>query len=140
MIKIAKEEKSMEEQTKYFYQPDPTSLIIDWSWTLTIIALGVIIWLEYTHFQWISGVLIAIGAFLTIAQFARRTVVVTPTRMTFNRLLQKNFVEVPLASIKQPVFTKHTMSITVSGEVMTFTFSQRTINGLKALLSQESMK
>lgn len=130
----------MEEQTRYFYQPDPTSFIIDWSWTLIIIALGVIIWLEYTHFQWISGVLIGIGIILAIAQFARRTVVVTPTKMTFNRLLQKNFVEVPLSSMRQPVFTKHTMSITVSGEVMTFTFSHRTIKGLKNLLGQGSAK
>lgn len=132
-----KEAKAMEEQTKYFYQPDPTSFIIDWSWTLIIIALGVIIWLEYTYFQWISGVLIAAGVILAIAQFARRTVVVTPTKMTFNRLLQKNFVSVPLSQMRQPIFTKHTMSITVSGEVMTFTFSQRTIKGLKALLGEE---
>lgn len=131
-----KEANTMEEQSKFFYQPDPTSLIIDWSWTLIIIALGVIIWLEYTYFQWVSGLLIGIGAVLAIAQFTRRTVVVTPTKMTFNRLLQKNFVSVPLSQMRQPVFTKHTMSITVSGEVMTFTFSRRTIRGLKVLLGK----
>lgn len=135
-----KEANELEEKTKYFYQPDPTSFIIDWSWTLIIIALGVIVWLEYTHFQWISGLLIAVGAVLAILQFTRRTVEVTPTKMTFNRLLAKNFAEVPLASMRQPVFTKHTMSITVSGEVMTFTFSHRTIKGLQALLSQESVQ
>ena len=41
----------------------------------------------------------------------------------------------PLDEIRQPRFTRHTLSITVRGEVMTFTFSHRSITSLRAILT-----
>ena len=46
-----KEEKTLEEQKRYFYQRDPTTAVISWSWTFIILIIGVVIWLEITHFQ-----------------------------------------------------------------------------------------
>ena len=121
----------MQETKKYFYQPDLTSSIIDWCWTLLILIVGVVVWLEITHFQWISALLILIFLILTFFAIQRRTVTVNSESMTFSRLLQRDFLVVPLKDIRQPRFTKHTMTMTVNGEVMTYTFSHRSIVDLQ---------
>lgn len=124
----------MQETKKYFYQPDLTSSIIDWCWTLLILIAGVVVWLEITHFQWITALLFLIFLILTFFAIQRRTVTVTPQSMTFSRLLQRDFLVVPLKDIRQPRFTKHTMTMTVNGEVMTYTFSHRSIVDLQRTL------
>ena len=132
----------MQETKKYFYQPDLTSYIIDWCWTLLILIVGVVVWLEITHFQWISALLILIFLILTFFAIQRRTVTVNSESMTFSRLLQRDFLVVPLKDIRQPRFTKHTMTMTVNGEVMTYTFSHRSIVDLQRTLknAQQGVK
>ncbi|WP_295747322.1 EbsA family protein [uncultured Limosilactobacillus sp.] len=124
----------MQETKKYFYQPDLTSSIIDWCWTLLILIAGIVVWLEITHFQWISALLFLIFLILTFFAIQRRTVTVNPQSMTFSRLLQRDFLVVPLKDIRQLRFTKHTMTMTVNGEVMTYTFSHRSIVDLQRTL------
>ena len=65
----------------------------------------------------------------------RRTMTVKKDEIVFNRILQKEYMVVPLDEIRQPRFTRHTLSITVRGEVMTFTFSHRSITSLRAILT-----
>ncbi|MGM9892107.1 EbsA family protein [Limosilactobacillus sp.] len=130
----------MEEETRYFYQPDLTGAIISWCWTFLIFIAGLVVWLEITHFQWITAVLFIIFAALVFFEVKRRTVLVTPSKLTFSRLLQKDYLVIPLADIRQPHFTKHTMTMTVNGEVLSFTFSQRTVNRLADLLRRQRAK
>lgn len=130
-----KEEKTLEEQKRYFYQQDPTTAVISWSWTFIILIIGVVIWLEITHFQWITAAfLVAFFAVAALAVF-RRTMTVKKDEIVFNRILQKEYMVVPLDEIRQPRFTRHTLSIMVRGEVMTFTFSHRSITSLRAILT-----
>ena len=124
----------MEEEKRYFYQPDPTSAIIQWCWMLLIGIAGVVVWLEITHFNWITALLLALFIILAVLAIGRRTVLVTPTKMVFDRMLQNRFFVIPFKDIRQPRFTKHTMTITVNGEVMTFSFSARSIDSLKITL------
>ena len=79
----------MEEETRYFYQPDLTGTIISWCWTFLLFLIGLIIWLEITHFQWITAVFFAAFAILTFLEIKRRTVLITPTKLVFSRLLQR---------------------------------------------------
>ena len=95
----------MEEETRYFYQPDLTGTII-----------------------------------LALLEWRRRTVVITPTKMVFNRLLQKQYLVIPISDIRQPEFTKHTVTITVNGEVMSFTFTTKAIARLKLALKQQGVQ
>lgn len=130
----------MEEETHYFYQPDLTGAIISWCWTFMIFLLGLIIWLEITHFQWITAVLFAIFLIFVVLEIFRRIVVITPTKMTFSRVLQKNYLVIPIADIRQPRFTKHTVNFTVNGEVFNFTFSKKAIRRLKLALKAQAEK
>lgn len=128
-----------EEQKRFFYQPDLTTAIIDWSWTLIILIIGIIIAFEITHFQWITALFIIVFLVLAALQIFRRTVVISPSRLVFNRLLVKDYLSVPVKDIRQPIFTKHTMTITVHGEVMTFSFTQRSLNSIKLLFQENGV-
>ncbi|WP_076461598.1 EbsA family protein [Limosilactobacillus caccae] len=130
----------MEEETRYFYQPDLTGTIICWSWTFLFFIAGLVIWLEITHFQWLSAAFFAVFLILTLLEWRRRTVVITPTKMVFSRLLQKNYLVIPIADIRQPQFTKHTVTMTVNGEVLNFTFTTKAVNRLKLALKQQGEK
>lgn len=125
----------MEEEKRFFYQPDLTTATIQWCWLTLIGIAGVVIWLEITHFNWMTAVLLAIYLILAVSAIMRRTVLVTPSKMVFNRMLQKNFMVIPLKDIRQPRFTKHTLTMTVNGEVMTFSFSKRSLASLKITLN-----
>lgn len=127
----------MEEETRYFYQPDLTGAIISWSWTFLIFVAGLVVWLEITHFQWLTAILFVLFAMLTFLEIKRRTVLVTPTKLTFSRLLQRDYLVIPLADIRQPHFTKHTVTMTVNGEVLNFTFSNKAVRRLQALIKQQ---
>ena len=128
-----------EEQKRFFYQPDLTTAIIDWSWTLFVLIIGIIIAFEITHFQWITALFIVIFLILAALQIFRRTVVISPSRFVFNRLLVKEYLSVPVKDIRQPIFTKHTLTITVHGEVMTFSFTQRSLNSIKHFLKEDGV-
>ena len=128
-----------EEQKRFFYQPDLTTAIIDWSWTLLVLIIGIIIAFEITHFQWITALFIVIFLILAALQIFSRTVVISPSRFVFNRLLVKEYLSVPVKDIRQPIFTKHTLTITVHGEVMTFSFTQRSLNSIKHFLKEDGV-
>lgn len=125
----------MEEQTRYFYQPDLTTTIISWCWTFLIFIAGLVVWLEITHFQWITALLFVVFIIVTLLGIFRRTVVITPSRLVFSRVLQKDYRIIPLADIRQPRFTKHTVTFTINGEVLNFAFSQKAIRHLKKTLA-----
>lgn len=130
----------MEEETRYFYQPDLTGTIISWCWTFLIFIAGLVTWLEITHFQWITAVLFIIFVALVFLEIKRRTVLVTPSKLTFSRLLQKDYLVIPLADIRQPHFTKHTVTMTVNGEVLNFTFTNKAVRRIEALLERQQGK
>ena len=127
----------MEEETRYFYQPDLTGTIISWCWTFLLFLIGLIIWLEITHFQWVTAVFFAAFVILTFLEIKRRTVLITPTKLVFSRLLQRDYLMIPLADIRQPRFTKHTVTMTVNGEVLNFTLSKKAIKRLKLALDDQ---
>jgi hypothetical protein len=126
----------MEEETRYFYQPNLTTTIISWCWTFLIFIAGLVVWLEITHFQWITALFFALFIIVTLLGIFRRTVVITPTKMVFSRVLQRDYLMIPLSDIRQARFTKHTVTFTVNGEVHNFSFSNKAIRRLKLALNR----
>lgn len=123
-----------EQEQRYFYQPNMTTTIISWSWTFVILLVGIIIWLEITHFQWITATLFILFAILTILQVFRRTMIITPTKVIFNKVLQNKYLVIPKADIKHLKFNKQSMHFTINGQTMYFTFSQHTLYSIKKQL------
>lgn len=124
----------MEEEIRYFYQPNLTTSIISWCWTFLIFIAGLVVWLEITHFQWLTALLFLIFIIVTLLGIFRRTVVITPTKMVFSRVLQKDYLIIPLVDVRHTRFGKHTVTFTVNGEVFDFAFSNKAIRRLKLAL------
>lgn len=124
----------MEEQQRYFYQPNPVSAVINWCWTVVILLIGIIVWLEITHFQWITAAFFAVFILLAFFQITRRTVLVTPTKLVFSRVLQKDYLIIPRQSIRQLRFSKHSMHMTVNGQTMFFSFMPNSLDSIKQQL------
>ena len=124
----------MEEQQRYFYQPNPVSAVINWCWTVVILLIGIIVWLEITHFQWITAAFFVVFILLAFFQITRRTVLVTPTKLVFNRVLQKDYLIIPRQSIRQLRFSKHSMHMTVNGQTMFFSFMPNSLESIKQQL------
>ncbi|KRK34304.1 EbsA family protein [Loigolactobacillus bifermentans] len=74
---------TIKKQQQFFYQPDSYTSIITWSWLFVILLMGVVVWLEFTHFQWISGVLFLIAVILAGINLLRRRVQLTTTAIIF---------------------------------------------------------
>lgn len=127
-----------EEQQRYFYQPNMTTTIISWCWTLMILLIGIIIWLEITHFQWITAAFFVVFIILASLQIFRRTMIVTPTKVIFNKMLQNQYLIVPRSQMHQLKFNKQTMHFTVNGETMYFTFAPHTLASIKQQLEYDT--
>ncbi|KRO10641.1 exosortase interaction domain-containing protein [Paucilactobacillus hokkaidonensis] len=124
-----------EEQQRYFYQPNPVSAIISWCWTILILLLGIIVWLEFTHFQWITAALFIVFIVLAFLQIQRRTLLMTPKALVFNRMLQQRYLVIPREMVHQLRFTKRTLQLTVNGQTMYFSFTPSTLAIIKQQLS-----
>lgn len=124
-----------EEQQRYFYQPNPVSAIISWCWTILFLLLGIIFWLEITHFQWITAILFVIFIALTFFQINRRTLIMTPTTLVFNRVLQQQYLVIPREMLQQLKFTKRTLQFTINGQTMYFSFTPSTLATIKQQLT-----
>lgn len=124
-----------EEQQRYFYQPNPVNAIISWCWTVLILLVGIIVWLEITHFQWITAGLFLIFIALTFFQINRRTLIMTPTTLVFNRVLQQQYLVIPREMLHQLKFTKRTLQFTVNGQTMYFSFAPNTLAMIKQQLT-----
>jgi uncharacterized membrane protein YdbT with pleckstrin-like domain len=123
------------QEEKFFYQPNLVNTIIIWSWTTMILLLGIIMWLEITHFQWITAVLFLIFIALTVLQIFRRTLKITPDKLVFSRMLQANYLTIPKSNLEQLRFTNSTLQFTAGGQTFYFTFTPHSLAAIKEILA-----
>ncbi|CUS26219.1 hypothetical protein FC70_GL001668 [Paucilactobacillus oligofermentans DSM 15707 = LMG 22743] len=123
------------QEEKFFYQPNLVNSIIIWSWTTLILLLGIIFWLEITHFQWITAVLFIIFIGLSALQIFRRTLKITPDALIFSRMLQKNYLTIQKNNLEQLRFTNSTLQFTASGQTFYFTFTPHSLATIKRILA-----
>lgn len=125
------------QEEKFFYQPNLVNTIIIWSWTTMILLLGIIMWLEITHFQWITAVLFLIFIALTVLQIFRRTLKITPDKLVFSRMLQANYLTIPKSNLEQLRFTNSTLQFTAGGQTFYFTFTPHSLAAIKGILADK---
>lgn len=64
------------QKRKFLYQPQLLTSCICWSWTLIVMLVGIIVWLEITTFQTITLTIFIIFALLTWIQIYYRKIFV----------------------------------------------------------------
>lgn len=89
----------IKQQQRFLYQPDRYTSIITWSWLFVILLLGVVVWLEFIHFQWISGMIFLIFALLAGINIFRRQVQLTPTTLIFKGVRPRQQRTITLADL-----------------------------------------
>ncbi|MFT8458021.1 MAG: EbsA family protein [Liquorilactobacillus ghanensis] len=84
----------------FFYQPDLPTSIICWSYSLIVLLISILLWLEITVFQ-IWTVLVFL-LFLVVAgvQLFFRRVEITPTELILHTVIPQNTKRFALADIK----------------------------------------
>lgn len=65
------------QKRKFLYQPQLLNSCICWSWTLIVLLIGIIVWLEITTFQTTTLLIFIVFAFLTWIQVYFRKLFIT---------------------------------------------------------------
>jgi hypothetical protein len=89
----------IKKQQQFLYQPDYYTSIITWSWLFVILLMGVVVWLEFTHFQWVSGVIFLAFAILAGLTIFRRRVQITNTAIIFKGVRPRQQRKVALTTL-----------------------------------------
>ncbi|WP_035421654.1 EbsA family protein [Fructilactobacillus florum] len=75
------------QKRKFLYQPQLLTSCIYWSWTLIVLFVGIIIWLEITHFQNITLAFLGLFLLLCWLQIYFRRIYITKDEIEIHRVL-----------------------------------------------------
>ncbi|MEJ6400619.1 EbsA family protein [Nicoliella lavandulae] len=94
----------------FFYQPSPLNSIICWSWTFTLLLLGVIFWLEVTQFSWITMFFFMLFSFVGICEVLFRKITIEGDQFKVGHMLNPNWLNIDMHQIKNIKLRKYQIS------------------------------
>lgn len=100
----------MKKVESFYYQPDFLNNMISWSWTLMILIVGIIFWLEVTTFNWITATFLALFIVVISVQTVSRTVEIIGSELIINRVIKSNFTILSISKIKNVTQGKMSLS------------------------------
>lgn len=121
----------------FFYQPSPLSSIICWSWTFVIFFIGVIIWLEITHFQWITLFFFVLFAVIVWAEIHFRSINVYDHQFVVSRITNPHWLAVDLDQITHVTTSKYQLAFVVNTKIYSFILPANSVIELKELISNK---
>ena len=77
------------------YQPNLVSSLIVWSWTLLILMIGLIYWLEVMKFKWAFVIIGVLFVALVTVQLNMRRVSIDRNLMIFSTVLNRSWLVIP---------------------------------------------
>ena len=121
----------------FFYQPSPLSSIICWSWTLVIFFVGVIIWLEITHFQWITLFFFVLFAVVTWAEIHFRSIIVHDHQLVVSRITNPHWLTVDLDQISNVTTAKYQLAFVANTKIYSFILPANSVIEMKELITDK---
>ncbi len=112
-------------KTNFYYQPALMASISSWTWTTLLLVMGVIFWLEVTHFNWIAAAFFVIFIMVVLVQFLTRTLEIQDGELIVNRTLQKNWLLIPISDIKEVQTTKMGIKFIYNGTLHFFYLAKK---------------
>ncbi|MBF7103849.1 pore-forming protein [Pediococcus pentosaceus] len=100
----------MKKVESFYYQPDFLNNMISWSWTLMILIVGIIFWLEVTTFNWTTATFFALFIVVISVQTVSRTVEIIGSELIINRVIKSNFTILSISKIKNVTQGKMSLS------------------------------
>ena len=121
----------------FFYQPSPLGSIICWSWTFVIFFIGVIIWLEITHFQWITLFFFVLFAVIVWAEIHFRSINVYNHKFVVSRITNPHWLVVDLDQITNVTTSKYQLAFVANTKIYSFILPANSVIELKELISNK---
>lgn len=112
-------------KTNFYYQPAFLASISSWSWTLLVFIMGVIFWLEVTHFNWITAAFFIGFIIICGVQYFTRSMLVQADKLVVNRSLQKSWLVMNVADIQTMKLTKFGISFMFNSDQYSFYLSKK---------------
>ena len=112
-------------KTNFYYQPAFLASISSWSWTLLVLIMGVIFWLEVTHFNWITAVFFIVFIIIFGVEYFTRSMLVQADKLVVNRSLQKSWLVMNVADIQTMKLTKFGISFMFNSDQYSFYLSKK---------------
>lgn len=112
-------------KTNFYYQPAFLASISSWSWTLLVLIMGVIFWLEVTHFNWITAAFFIGFIIICGIQYFTRSMLVQADKLVVNRSLQKSWLVMNVADIQTMKLTKFGISFMFNSDQYSFYLSKK---------------
>ncbi|MGQ4558927.1 EbsA family protein [Levilactobacillus hammesii] len=122
------------QERRFLYQPNPVSSIICWSWTLMVLMLGAIFWLEVTHFNWWTLGLFALFALLCWVEVHYRNITMANGVLTVSTVLNHRHLVIPLAHVSGVHISRYRMGIVAQGKIYQFLLPRNSAIELASLI------
>ncbi|USS86662.1 EbsA family protein [Fructilactobacillus cliffordii] len=125
------------QKRKFLYQPQPTTSIICWSWTLIVLLVGVIIWLEITQFQNITFMFFLVFVALTWIQIYFRKMLVWSDTIEIRQVLNPFGKKISLQSISRVRAQRNSIAFNAGGRRYKFLLPANSVIELEELLTKD---
>ena len=125
------------QKRKFLYQPAPLTSAICWSWTLIIFFIGIIIWLEITHFQWITLFFLGLFCLVSWAEIRFRTVTISNGTMSVSRLINPKALVVNVNEVKRVSVSKHQIGFVAKGRIYHLILPANSVIELNELITND---
>ncbi|WP_172189676.1 EbsA family protein [Lentilactobacillus kribbianus] len=126
------------QKRRFLYQPNPLVSVICWSWTLVIFLIGVIFWLEVTHFQWITLFFFILFALVVWAEIHFRTITIHNGIITVSRVINPKSLVIKTDKISEVSTDNHQIGFVANGKIYHFLVSRNSAIELAELIGESA--
>ncbi|MFC6208085.1 EbsA family protein [Levilactobacillus tongjiangensis] len=122
------------QERRFLYQPNPLSSIINWSWTLLVLFMGAIMWLEVTTFNWYTLGLFLAFALLCWLEIHFRNITMADGVLTVSTVLNHRHLVIPLNQVSSVKVTRYRLGIVAQGKIYQFLLPRNSAIELAGLI------
>ncbi|MFC6261237.1 EbsA family protein [Levilactobacillus fujinensis] len=124
------------QERRFLYQPNPISSVINWSWTLMVLMLGAIFWLEITHFNWYTLGLFVVFALLCWLEIHYRNITMANGVLTVSTVLNHRHLVIPLDQVRSVNLAHYRLGIVAQGKIYQFLLPRNSAIELAGLIRE----
>lgn len=124
------------QERRFLYQPNPLSSVINWSWTLIVLMMGAIFWLEITHFNWYTLGFFVAFALLCWIEIHFRNITMAKGVLTVSTVLNHRHLVIPLKQISSVHLSRYRLGLVAQGKIYQFLLPRNSAIELAGLISE----
>ncbi|AVK63008.1 hypothetical protein C5Z26_02210 [Lactobacillus sp. CBA3606] len=116
------------------YQPNLSSSLIVWSWTLVILMGTIIWWLETLKFKWPFVLLGLIFIAVCAVQISLRRVSIDRNLMIFSTVLNRSWLVIPRDQLESVTKVRGGIEVKIDGNAYRFLMAKKSCRALLDLI------